>query len=198
MPWLYKQCRSRSVDFFRSQLIWICSLSLSTGMRIFINNLDQVIWLVESYEWVWHLSLFSMARLIKLLCKQTLPCICRVEQARAQALQYSTDALINGTELMEDFPPFLQGIFHLFYKGDNFCDFLFAFLHTWSLLFFFFFFWFGFYGPFKNISLISSRSFIEGGRKPENPQKNNLTIRKQNLAFPHMTRARLEPQRWET
>ena len=62
----------------------------------------------------------------------------------------------------------------------------------------FFFFWFGFYGPFKNISLISSRSFIEGGRKPENPEKNHLTIRKQNLAFPHMTRARLEPQRWET
>ena len=56
------------------------------------------------------------------------------------------------------------------------------------------FFRFGFYGPFKNISLISSRSFIEGGRKPENPEKNHLTIRKQNLAFPHMTRARLEPQ----
>ena len=55
--------------------------------------------------------------------------------------------------------------------------------------------WFGFYGPFKNISLISSRSFIEGGRKPE---KNHLTIHKQNLAFPHMTRARIEPQRWET
>ena len=54
---------------------------------------------------------------------------------------------------------------------------------------------FGFYGPFKNISLISSRSFIEGGRKSENPEKNHLTIRKQNLAFPHMTRARLEPQR---
>ena len=35
--------------------------------------------------------------------------------------------------------------------------------------FFFVFFLFGFYGPFKNISLISSRSFIEGGRKPENP-----------------------------
>ena len=62
----------------------------------------------------------------------------------------------------------------------------------------FIFFWFGFYGPFKNISLISSRSFIEGGRKPENAEKNHLTIRKQNLAFPHMTRARLEPQRWET
>ena len=30
------------------------------------------------------------------------------------------------------------------------------------------------------------------------PAKNHLTIRRQNLAFPHMTRARLEPQRWET
>ena len=26
---------------------------------------------------------------------------------------------------------------------------------------------------------------MEGGRKPENPEKNHLTIRKQNLAFPH-------------
>ena len=48
---------------------------------------------------------------------------------------------------------------------------------------FYYFFLFGFYGPFKNISLISSRSFIEGGRKPENPEKNHLTIRKQ-LGFP--------------
>ena len=31
------------------------------------------------------------------------------------------------------------------------------------------------------------RAFIEGGRKPENPEKNHLTIYKQNLAFPHMT-----------
>ena len=51
----------------------------------------------------------------------------------------------------------------------------------------FFFCFLGFYGPFKNISLISSRSFIEGGRKPENPEKNHLTIRKQNLAFPHIS-----------
>ena len=53
-------------------------------------------------------------------------------------------------------------------------------------------------GSFKNTSLISSRSFITCGRKPENPVKNHLTIRKQNLAFPHVTRARLEPQLWET
>ena len=59
-------------------------------------------------------------------------------------------------------------------------------------------FLFGFYGPFKNISLISSRSFIKDGQKPESPGKNHLTTRKQNLAFPHVTRVRLEPQRWET
>ena len=62
---------------------------------------------------------------------------------------------------------------------------------------FFFSFWFGFYVPFKNISLISSRLFIKGGRKPEYPGKNHLTIRKQNTAFPHVARARLEPQLWE-
>ena len=38
---------------------------------------------------------------------------------------------------------------------------------------------------------------MKGGRKPENPGENHLTIRKQNLAFPHVTRARLEPQRWD-
>ena len=35
-----------------------------------------------------------------------------------------------------------------------------------------------------NILYISSQSFIKDGRKPENPGKNHLTIRKQNLAFP--------------
>ena len=56
----------------------------------------------------------------------------------------------------------------------------------------------GGYGPFKIISLISSRLFIKGGRKPENPGKNHLTIRKQNFAFPHVTRAGFEPEWWET
>ena len=46
----------------------------------------------------------------------------------------------------------------------------------------FFFFFFFLFGPFKNIPLISGRSFIKGGRKPEN----HLTIRKQNLAFQHV------------
>ena len=49
------------------------------------------------------------------------------------------------------------------------------------------FFFLGFYDPFKNISPVSSRPFIKGGRKLENPGKNHLTIRKQNLAFPHVT-----------
>ena len=40
-----------------------------------------------------------------------------------------------------------------------------------QLFFFVVVFFFEFYGPSKNISLISSRSFIKGGRKPENPGK---------------------------
>ena len=56
---------------------------------------------------------------------------------------------------------------------------------------YFFFFWFGFYGPFKNISLISSQLFIKGGQKLEKtgePRENHLTIHTQTLAFPHVTR----------
>ena len=60
------------------------------------------------------------------------------------------------------------------------------------------YFWFGFYSPFKNNSLKLSQSFIKGGWKPENWGKNHLTICKQNLAFQHVTQARLEPHRWET
>ena len=54
-------------------------------------------------------------------------------------------------------------------------------------LFFYFFFFFVF--VFKNISLISRRSFIKGGRKTREPGENHLTIRKQNLPFSHVTRA---------
>ena len=36
------------------------------------------------------------------------------------------------------------------------------------------------------------------GEKRRTRGKNQLTIRKQNFAFPHVTWARLEPQRWET
>ena len=62
----------------------------------------------------------------------------------------------------------------------------------------FYFFWVGFYGPSKNISLILDWAFIKDGRKPENPGKNHLAIRKQNLAFPHVTQVRLKPQWWKT
>ena len=62
----------------------------------------------------------------------------------------------------------------------------------------FFFFWGGGGGGVGGWGLRPFQeyfTYIEGGRKPENPEKNHLTIRKQNLAFPHMTQARLEPQR---
>ena len=42
IPCLCKQCRSRSVGFWRSQLIWICTV---LSMHIYSNNLDEVIWL---------------------------------------------------------------------------------------------------------------------------------------------------------
>ena len=64
-----------------------------------------------------------------------------------------------------------------------------------QFFYFYFFFLFGFYSPFKNISLISSGSFIKGGRKPENPggkkcqnfffsekTKNKKTIKKLSAA----------------
>ena len=35
---------------------------LPLSMWIYINKLDQVIWLAENYKWVWHLNLFSMIR----------------------------------------------------------------------------------------------------------------------------------------
>ena len=60
--------------------------------------------------------------------------------------------------------------------------------YYWTLgihVFVFFFLSFGFYGPFKNIPLISSRSIIKGGRKPGNPGKKRAATHKQNLAFPH-------------
>ena len=45
----------------------------------------------------------------------------------------------------------------------------------------------GFYGPFKNIALISSRSYIRGGPTPEYPEKKHLTYRCRtwHLAYAH-------------
>ena len=48
IPCLCKQCRSRSVGFWRSQLIWMCTVWLS--MRIHSNNPDQVIWFAEKLK----------------------------------------------------------------------------------------------------------------------------------------------------
>ena len=54
-----------------------------------------------------------------------------------------------------------------------------------SAVFFFFFFLFGFYGPFKNISHIEPIVYQRWAKTSEPGGKNHLTIRKQNLAFPH-------------
>ena len=75
--------------------------------------------------------------------------------------------------------------------------------HTWDIYctctnIFFFFFLIWVLWPFQEYFTYIEPIVHRRWRKPENPEKNHLTIRKQNLAFPHMTRARLEPQRWET
>ena len=57
IPCLCKQCRARSVGFWRSQLIWICTVC---HCKLCISSLDQVIWLAENYRWAWHLNLFSL------------------------------------------------------------------------------------------------------------------------------------------
>ena len=70
-----------------------------------------------------------------------------------------------------------------------------------DVCFFFFFFFFFFFLIWVLRSLQEYFTYIEPivhqrwARKPENPGKNHLTIRKQNLAFLHVTLARLEPQR---
>ena len=64
-PCLCKQCRSRSVGFCRSQLIWICTVC-NKVCEFCINNLDQAIWLAENLKLAWHLNLFSWTR-VKIL-----------------------------------------------------------------------------------------------------------------------------------
>ena len=56
---------------------------------------------------------------------------------------------------------------------------------------------FGFYGPSRIFHLYQADRSSKVGENLENPGKNHLTIRKQNLAFPHVTWVRLKPQRWE-
>ena len=54
--------------------------------------------------------------------------------------------------------------------------------------FFFFFFLFEFYDPFKKIfHLYQTDHSSKVGKNRRTQGKNHLTIRKQNLAFPHVT-----------
>ena len=62
-------------------------------------------------------------------------------------------------------------------------------------IFFFFFFDLGFMALSRIFHLYRADRSSKVGENRRTPEKNHLTIRKQNLAFPHMTRARLEPQR---
>ena len=68
-------------------------------------------------------------------------------------------------------------------------------IYFFFFFFFFFFFDLGFIALSRIFHLYRADCSSQVGEKPENPEKNHLAIRKQNLAFPHVTRARLEPQR---
>ena len=60
MSCLCKQCRFRSVDFWRSKLTWICTVCHSVFE--FVSKLDQVNWFAENYKWAWHHNLFSLTQ----------------------------------------------------------------------------------------------------------------------------------------
>ena len=89
MPCLCKQCRSKPTDLdphCLSLRFWIC-----------INNLDQIIWLAENYKWAWHLTLFSMARVIKYSRVQILwSRDCLEVQNKSQKAIPETKILISG------------------------------------------------------------------------------------------------------
>ena len=81
MRCLYKQCRSRSVGFFRSQLIWIYIVIKYVNC---IKILDQVIRLAENYKRMWHLNSFSMTRVN---CWQSrMKRYCRMSKLRTKTL----------------------------------------------------------------------------------------------------------------
>ena len=61
-----------------------------------------------------------------------------------------------------------------------------------SVPYFFFFIWV--FRPFQEYFIYESIIHQRWAKTGEN----HPTIHKQNLAFPHVTRGRLEPQRWET
>ena len=59
MPCLCKQCRSRSVGFWRSQLIWICTICQSVNEYLFVSKIwimtgvkqDPKLFQVDSKDW---------------------------------------------------------------------------------------------------------------------------------------------------
>ena len=65
MPCLCKQCRSRSVGFWRSQLIWICIICHEVCEFVSTTWITTVIdWKIK--KWGWHLN-FSMTK-VKIYC----------------------------------------------------------------------------------------------------------------------------------
>ena len=66
------------------------------------------------------------------------------------------------------------------------------------LFFFCFLFYLGFTALSRIFHLYPADSSSKVSENWRNQGKKHLTIRKQNLPFPHVTRARLETQRWET
>ena len=61
IPCLSKQCRSRSVGFFRSQLIWICTVYHIECIFVSKTRIKLSDWL-EIRKRAWHLNLFSKTR----------------------------------------------------------------------------------------------------------------------------------------
>ena len=64
--------------------------------------------------------------------------------------------------------------------------------------FFFFFFFIWVLRPFQEYFIYIKLMVHQRWAKTREHVENHLTIRKQNLAFPHVTWVRLEPQQWET
>ena len=58
IPWLCNQCRSRSVGFWRSQLIWICTVCQYVNLYQQLGSSDMTGWKLE----VGVASLFSRTR----------------------------------------------------------------------------------------------------------------------------------------
>ena len=61
IPCLCKQCRSRSVGFWRSHLIWTCTVCHSV-FEFISTTWIKVIWVAENWKRTWQLHLFSRTR----------------------------------------------------------------------------------------------------------------------------------------